>query len=97
VGAIYKYILKKHFFRLILAILPKMLRFYNVKNVIETLFYPRRSDDNLSSIEILAIVVDERTRKMGLGRKLIEQVLGESNRRRIERIKVMVGEPLPAN
>lgn len=97
VAAIYKYILKKHFFRLVLAILPKMLRLYYVKSVIETLFYPIRCGANLPSVEILAIVVDEQRRTMGIGRRLIKEALHESRRRGIEKIKVMVGEPLPAN
>ena len=97
VGAIYKYILKKHFFRLALAVLPKMFRLHNVKNAIETLLYPRRYSDNSPSIEILSVVVDEQMRMMGLGRRLIEQVLNESNKRGIKKIKVMVGEPLAAN
>jgi ribosomal protein S18 acetylase RimI-like enzyme len=70
-GSIYKYILKEHFFKLVFMILPKMFRFCNIKNAIETLLYPSRSGNGLSSVEILAIVVNEGARNKGIG-----QILG---------------------
>ena len=96
VTSIYKYILRNHFFKLVLAILPKLLRLSNVKDVIETLFYPRGAGKDLNCAEIVAIVVDGRWRGKGVGRSLILKAVDETGRRGMEKIKVMVGEPLSA-
>lgn len=97
VASIYKYILRNHFFKLVLAILPKLLRLSNVKDVIETLFYPSGAGKDLNCAEIVAIVVDGRWRGKGVGRSLIQKAVDETGRRGMEKIKVMVGEPLSAN
>ncbi len=97
VSSIYKYILKKHFFRLVFVILPKMFRFCNVRNAIETLLYPSRAGSSLPSVEILAIVVEEKARNRGIGQILVERAINESVKRGVGKMKVMVGEPLAAN
>ena len=97
VGAVYKYILRKHFFRLSLAVLPKLLRFRTLKHALETLLYPSRAKNDLPAAEVLAIVVDDSVRGRGVGRALMQRSCDEFHRRGVEKVKVMVGKGLPAN
>ncbi len=98
-GAVYKQVLKKHFFRLGVAFLPKIFcrRFW--KNALETLCYPAKAQghDDLPPAEVLSIVVDGKAQGMGVGRLLMEAAFEEFKKRNIPEIKVMVGEGLRAN
>ncbi|MHC4154173.1 MAG: GNAT family N-acetyltransferase [Planctomycetota bacterium] len=95
--SIYKHILRNHFLKLFLAILPRLFRLSSLRNVLETLFYPSRVQKDLNCVEIVAIVVDEPWRGRGIGRSLIHKAVDETLRRGIGKIRVMVGDPLPAN
>lgn len=96
-SSVYKHIIKKDFCKLAWAMLPKMLRWYNIKNTIATLLYPSKTRKNLPSAEILTIVVDKHVRKMGVGRRLIEQSYDEFCKRGIKWIKVITGEDQQAD
>ena len=63
----------------------------------ETLFYSSGAGKDLNCAEIVALVVDVRWRSKGVGRSLIQKAVDETGRRGMEKIKVMVGEPLSAN
>jgi ribosomal protein S18 acetylase RimI-like enzyme len=97
VKSIFKYVMKKKFFLLLYAFLPKMGKWKNIKNAFETLFYPTKSSLGLPAAEILSVVVDEKARGLGVGKMLMEIALAEFQRRGINEVKVMVGEKLPAN
>jgi GNAT superfamily N-acetyltransferase len=96
-GGVYKHIIKKDFCKLAWAMLPKMFRWNNIKNTIAALFYPSKTRKNLPSAEILTIVVDERVRRMGVGRRLIERSYDEFRRRGVKWIKVITGEDQQAD
>jgi ribosomal protein S18 acetylase RimI-like enzyme len=91
-GEFYKYALKKHFLGLSWAMLPKMLRLSNIKIAVGKLFHSSRKENDLPSAEILAIAIDEKSRGMGVGRKLIEHSREEFRRRGIGQIKVITAE-----
>lgn len=91
-GAFYKYALGKHFLGLSWAMLPKMLRLCNIRNAVEKLFHSSRAENGLPSAEILAIAIDEQSRGMGVGKKLIEHSREEFRKRGIGQIKVITGE-----
>lgn len=58
-------------------------------------FRTMKTDDD--SLEILSMAVDKQAQGKGAGRALVERVVKESSKRHIRKIRVMVGEPLPAN
>jgi ribosomal protein S18 acetylase RimI-like enzyme len=94
---VYKYVLKHHVFSLFWKMLPKLLKWRNIKNVFETLFYPSKQDNNLPVAEMLSLVVSKEFRGKGIGRKLLEQALLEYLKRGFVVVKVMAGEELKAN
>jgi GNAT superfamily N-acetyltransferase len=99
VGKVYKQVLKKHFFQLGVAFLPKIFCWRFWKNALETLCYPAKAQghDDLPSAEVLSIVVDDKAQGLGVGRLLIEAAFEEFKKRNISEIKVMVGDGLRAN
>jgi ribosomal protein S18 acetylase RimI-like enzyme len=98
-GLVYKQVLKKHFFRLGVAFLPKIFCWRFWKNAMETLFYPvkAKAHEGLPPAEVLSIVVDDKAQGMGVGRMLMEAAFAEFKKRNISEIKVMVGDGLQAN
>ena len=94
---VYKHIIKKDFCKLAWAMLPKMLRWYNIKNTIVTLLYPSKTTEDSPSAEILSIVVDKQVRRMGVGKKLMERSYDEFCRRGIKWIKVITAEDQQAD
>lgn len=92
VGGVYKHIIKKNFCKLAWVMLPKMFRWYNIKNTIAAFLYPSKTGKNLPSAEILSIVVDKSVRRMGVGRKLIELSYDEFRSRGVKQIKVITAE-----
>lgn len=99
VGKVYKQVLKKHFFQLGVAFLPKIFCWRFWKNALETLCYPAKAQghDDLPSAEVLSIVVDDKAQGLGVGRLLMEAAFEEFKKRNIPEIKVMVGDGLRAN
>jgi ribosomal protein S18 acetylase RimI-like enzyme len=89
---VYKHIIKKNFCKLAWAMLPKMFRWYNIKNTIAAFLYPSKTGKELPSAEILSIVVDSRLRRMGVGRRLIELSHDEFRRRAVKWVKVITAE-----
>lgn len=94
---VYKHIIKKDLCKLARAVLPKMFRWYNIKNTIAALLYPSKTEKKLPSAEILTIVVDKHMRRMSVGRRLIELSYDEFRRRGVKRIKVVTGEDQQAD
>jgi len=96
-GVVYKVILRKKLFKLLWAYLPKILRLKSIRNLIETLFYPVRCQSDLPSAELLAIVVRQEARGLGLGRMLVEASSNEFRKRGVRAFKVIVDELFPSN
>jgi ribosomal protein S18 acetylase RimI-like enzyme len=96
-GALYKWILKKNFFKLLWAYLPRMLLPRNIKGSIETLLYPSRGGNDLPPAELLAIVVDPGARGLGLGRKFVELCCEEFRKRGIKAFKAIVDTSFKSN
>jgi len=92
VWGVYKHIIKKNFCKLAWAILPKMFRWYNIKNTIAALLHPSKTGKNLPPAEFLSLVVDKSFRRMGVGKKLIELGRDEFRRRGIKQITLTPAE-----
>ncbi len=96
-GATYKSVLTWDFLPLFVSIIPKTLKWKNIKNALETLLYPVHVKQELPRAEVLSIVVSEEARGYGVGRLLMNSAMAEFQRRRVNDVKVMVGEDLPSN
>jgi GNAT superfamily N-acetyltransferase len=96
-GTVYMMMLKRNFFRLFWAYLPKILHLKNIKKVAETLLYPVRSRNVLPPAELLSVVVAKEARGLGLGGKLVEASKEEFRRRGVTVFKTTVDELFPAN
>jgi ribosomal protein S18 acetylase RimI-like enzyme len=89
---LYKSIILKKGWRFVLLLAGKMFCLKRIKKVLETLFYPRRIRKmNLPDAEILSIVIAPESRKKGLAIRLIKKGLAECTKRKIKKIKVLVG------
>jgi ribosomal protein S18 acetylase RimI-like enzyme len=90
---LYKFVVLKKGWRFALLLIGKMFSLKRIKKVFETLFYPNRVKKlNLPSAELLSIVVAEEGRGKKLGTQLLQKGFQECQKRRIEKVKVLVGE-----
>jgi len=92
INAFYKYALKRYFFRFVWAVFTNMLSPHNIRDALEKLFHLSDATERLPAAEILAVVVEEQARHMGVGKKLIEQGCDEFRKRGTKQIKVIAGE-----
>jgi len=97
IGGLYRHMIQEYFLELVWVSLPRILCWTNIKKAFETLFYPSYTSGLLPKAEILSVAVDETARGQGLGRKLMVEALAEFRLRKIEQVKVAVGEMLPSN
>jgi ribosomal protein S18 acetylase RimI-like enzyme len=80
---------RQHGLRAGIAAAPRLLRPSVLRRFREIVSYPARSGD-LPDAELLSIAVDDRSRKKGLGRRLVRAVVDELGRRGAEEVKVVV-------
>jgi len=89
---LYKTVILSNGLRLALKAAGKMLSLRRIRNVLETLFYPSRIEaPDLPHSELLAMAVEQRHRRRGIGDELVHRVYGECSRRSIDRLKVVTG------
>jgi predicted ATP-grasp superfamily ATP-dependent carboligase/ribosomal protein S18 acetylase RimI-like enzyme len=92
VNVLYKSVICRHGFKLALVLARKMFSPTTIKKVSETLIYPRRVKKmNLPLAELLSIAVAPQARAKGLATELTQVGFAECMRRRIGKIKVLVG------
>lgn len=98
-GKLYKYVLKRKFFRFAPKIAMRMLSIATFKKVIANLLYPSKMKKmDLPDAELLSIVVAPEGRGKGLAGQLIEAGFDQCRKRGIDRVKVLVAsENEPAN
>jgi len=96
---LYKSVILKKGLRFAILLAGKMFSLKRIKKVFETLFYPARIKKmNLSSAELLSIVIATEERGKGLATTLIQKGFAECTRRGIEQVKILVGaDNKPAN
>lgn len=95
VGGLYKRVLRKRFFRLALASLPRSLNPWVVKEMVDTLRYPAKQHARqLPDAEILSIAVRARGQGRGIGKRLMEEVLAQATGDGEAEIKVVAGADL---
>jgi GNAT superfamily N-acetyltransferase len=99
VAGLYRRVIRARWWRLGWASLPYTLNPWTVKEVLDTLRYPRKqAHGDLPPAEILTIGVDGATRGGGIGRALLEHALTAAAQRGVRRVKVLAGAKLgPAN
>lgn len=98
-GKLYKSVILRKGLHFALLLAGKMFSLKRIKKVFETLFYPGRIKKmNLPSAELLAVVIAPEGRRKGLSTQLVEKGFRECRKRRIDRVKVLVGaDNEPAN
>ncbi|AQQ71501.1 putative acetyltransferase [Limihaloglobus sulfuriphilus] len=98
-GKLYKYVLKRKFFRFAPKIAFRMLNFTTFKKVVANLLYPSKmSKMDLPDAELLSIVVAPEGRGRGVASELTRAGFDECRRRGINRVKVLVAaDNEPAN
>ena len=96
---LYKTVLKQNIFRFSIIVALKMLRLSRIKKVFQVLLYPGKTQKlDLPASELLAIVIADHARGLGLATKLIQAGLEECKKRNIDRVKVLVAvDNQPAN
>jgi len=92
VGALYKSVIRKRGLKLSLVLARRMFSLETAGKVYETLFYPKRIRKlDLPSAELLSISVSPDVRSKGLATNLVYQGFQECLKRKIEKVKVLVG------
>jgi len=96
---LYKSVIAKKGFRMAGFLAGRILSFKQIRNALETLFYPARvRKKNLASTELLSIVVCADKRNQGLGTELVVKSLQQCSRLGLESVKVLVAaDNQPAN
>lgn len=89
---LYKSVILKKGLRLGFLLAGKVFSFGTIKKVFETLFYPSRIKKmDLPCAELLSTVVAPEGRRKGLATQLVEKGFQECQKRRIDKVKVLVG------
>jgi ribosomal protein S18 acetylase RimI-like enzyme len=92
INKLYKTTILKGGLRFVFLVAGKMLSVSRIRNVFETLSYPSRiSRFDVPRAELLSIVVAPEERGKGLSRELTCNGFVECQRRRIDKVKVLVG------
>jgi ribosomal protein S18 acetylase RimI-like enzyme len=92
INKLYRSVIFSEGLRFVLLLAGKMLSLQRLKRALETLFYPGRIREmDLPRAELLSIVVAEEYRGKGIGLALVERGFKECTRRKIEKVKVLVG------
>lgn len=89
---LYRAVIVKKGIRFILLLARGVFSLRRLKKILETLFYPARiKKANLPRAELLSIVIAEEQQGRGLATILMQKGLTECSRRKIEKVKVLVG------
>ncbi|MHC4693943.1 MAG: GNAT family N-acetyltransferase [Planctomycetota bacterium] len=96
---LYKSVILKKGLRLGFLLAGKMFSFRTIKKMFETLFYPSRIKKmDLPCAELISTVVAPEGRGKGLASQLVEKGFQECQKRRIDKVNVIVGtDNEPAN
>jgi len=96
---LYRAVILRKGLRFALLLAGKMLSLQRLKRTLETLFYPGRIKKmDLPKAELLSIVVAEEHQGKRVALALMERGFDECSRRRIKKVKVLVGDQNePAN
>lgn len=96
---LYKSIILKKGLWFVLLLANRMCSFRQIKNIVETLRYPKRIRSlNIPSTGLMSIAVSYETRGKGLATMLIQKGFSECLKRDIDRVRVLVGtDNVPAN
>jgi predicted ATP-grasp superfamily ATP-dependent carboligase/ribosomal protein S18 acetylase RimI-like enzyme len=92
VNVLYKSVIHKNGLKLAFVLIRKMFSPGTMRKVSETLIYPSRVKKmNLPSAELLSIAVAPKARAKGLAMELTQAGFAECTKRRIGKVKVLVG------
>ncbi len=96
---LYKSVITKSGIKFAFLLAWKIFSLKTIKKVFETLFYPNRIKKlDLPSAELLSVVVAKDAQGKGLGAKLVQKGLAECAKRKLDKVKVLVGaDNKPAN
>lgn len=96
-GEIYKIMLKRHLFQLIMALLPALVSPKKMARIFEILLYSKKhgsQDDELPSAELLSIAIDKNFRGKKIADELYQDLCVFFQRERISSFKIIVGSAL---
>ena len=93
---IYSYMMKHYFIQIFFNILPHLFNISKVKKIIEIISYSenKNSKNNFPEIELLSLVVSEQARRMGIAKKLFDELVIQFKQREVSDFKIVVGENL---
>ncbi|MBK8916211.1 MAG: GNAT family N-acetyltransferase [Phycisphaerales bacterium] len=95
VSGLYRRVLRARSWRLFLGMIPRVLRPSMLRNVLETLCYPRTQEAmHLPRAELLAIGIDPQRQGGGAGRRLVGVMLERAAADGVDCVKVVVGGEL---
>jgi len=91
INALYKSVLWKKGLTFVCLLAGRVFSFRNLKQILETLFYPARTSRlNLPGSELLSVAVAAEQRRKGVAAALVKTGLAGCDARRIDKVKVLV-------
>lgn len=88
-NTLFKQIFKKHFLRLAVLIIPKLInKPSNLVNILSTIFYSKKSSASSTQSELLIISVDTKYRRQGIGKLLISKLNHYLKKQKVSKYKV---------
>jgi len=92
----YKTFFKKYFIPSLIILLPKLFKLSTLKKIFETLKYPsKEKKQKLPEAELLTIAVLNEFHGKRIAVELFKKFIDEMKKRKIKKVKVVVGESLP--
>jgi ribosomal protein S18 acetylase RimI-like enzyme len=94
--SIYKLLIKKYKFQVLIKIIPHILSIENIKKLSDTILYSNQSDtkSNLPKSELLSIAIDQNFRGKTAASLLFSQLNDEFKKRQVKQFKIVVGSDL---
>jgi ribosomal protein S18 acetylase RimI-like enzyme len=88
---LYKYVALKKGFKFAFVLAKSVLSLQVIKKVWDNLFYPSKMRKmDLPDAELLSIVIAPEGRGRGIAKQLVDEGFGECQKRKIEKVKVLV-------
>jgi len=95
-GLVYKHLIRHHFIGITMALAPSIFSLTKLKRILEILFYSKQGGgvDVFPHSELLSLAVREDFRKIGVAKKLCQELIMQFGKDGVDGIKIIVGEEL---
>jgi ribosomal protein S18 acetylase RimI-like enzyme len=93
---IYSYMIRHYFIQVLTNIMPHLFNPSKIKKIMEIVFYSRteNNEGSFSKAELLSLVVKKEARRIGVAKKLFDELSSQFKQKKLLEFKIIVGESL---